>query len=50
MGKGFREGVPPFLISDFVLQDTKKDFLPVLSKLSQVSMVKISQMSEMWFP
>ena len=35
------------LISDFVLQDTKKIFT-VLSKLSQASMVKLFHFSDKW--
>ena len=56
MGEGFMGGVhPPFTIFfDFRLCSLgyEKYFLPVLSKLSQASMVKIFhfQMSGRWFP
>ena len=52
MGEGFMGGVhPPFTISfDFRLRSLRyeKDFLPVLSKLSQASMVKIFHFSDVW--
>ena len=57
MGEGFMGGgwcTPPFTIFLFLTSFFKieKDFLPVLSKLSQASMVKIFifQMSGRWFP
>ena len=52
MGEGFMGGVhPPFTIFfDFRLRSLRyeKDFLPVLSKLSQASMVKIFHFSDEW--
>ena len=51
MGEGFMGGCtpPPFpIIFDFRLRSLRyeKDFLPVLSKLSQASMVKIFHFSD----
>ena len=53
MGEGFMGGCThtPFTIFfDFRLRSLryKKDFLPVLSKLSQASMVKIFHFSDEW--
>ena len=53
MGEGFIGGCtpPPFtIIFDFRLRSLRyeKDFLPVLSKLSQASMVKIFHFSDEW--
>ena len=51
MGDGFMGGVHPFTIFfDFRLRSLRyeKDFLPVLSKLSQASMVKIFHFSDEW--
>ena len=52
MGEGFMGGcTPPFTIFfDFRLRSLRyeKDFLPVLSKLSQASMVKIFHFSDEW--
>ena len=52
MGEGFMGGcTPPFTIFfDFQLRSLRyeKDFLPVLSKLSQVFMVKIFHVSDEW--
>ena len=53
MGEGFMGGCtpPPFTICfDFRLRSLRyeKDFLPVLSKLSQASMVKIFHFSDEW--
>ena len=52
MGKGFMGGCkPPFTIFfDFRLRSLRyeKDFLPVISKLSQASMVKIFHFSDEW--
>ena len=53
MGEGFMGGMytPPFTIFfDFRLRSLRyeKDFLPVLSKLSQASLVKIFHFSDEW--
>ena len=52
MGEGFMGGCTPPLydLFDFRLRSLRyeKDFLPVLSKLSQASMVKIFHFSDEW--
>ena len=51
MGEGFMGVYTPFTIFfDFRLRSLRyeKDFLPVLSKLSQPSMVKIFHFSDEW--
>ena len=50
MGGGRTPLYDSYFTSELVLQDTKNDFLLVLSKLSQMSLVKIFHMSGWWFP